>query len=111
MLIRLTVFGSPGRLPKYPPVLRGKYFDAKMMNIADLGYSADANSGMRQVKRFFPAHFSPSDDNKKVCSSNHPFRTPRGAPKYPRGLTQKKILSLKGDLDYSANANSVIRQV
>ena len=42
-------------------------FDAKMVKIADLEHSADANSGMRQVKRFFPAHFSPSDDNKKGC--------------------------------------------
>ena len=35
-------------------------FDAKMVNIADMEYSADANSGMRQVKKFFPAHTSPS---------------------------------------------------
>ena len=35
-------------------------FDAKMVNIADLEYSADANSGMRQVKCFITAHTSPS---------------------------------------------------
>ena len=28
-------------------------FDVKMVNIADLEHSADANSGMRQVKCFF----------------------------------------------------------
>ena len=111
MLIRLTVFGAPGGPLKYPPVLCGKYFEAKMMNIADLEYSAVANSGMRQVKHFFPAHFSPSDDNRRGCSSDQPPWGPQAGPKYPQGLTQKRILSLKGDLDYSADANSVIRQV
>ena len=81
MLIRLTVFGAPGGLPKYPLVLCGKYFYAKMMNIADLGYSSDANSEMRQVNLVFPAHFSPSDDNKKVCSSNQPLLGSKGDPK------------------------------
>ena len=35
-------------------------FDAKMVKIADLEHSADANAGMRQVKCFIPAHSSPS---------------------------------------------------
>ena len=67
-----------------------------MVNVAVLEYSADANSGMRQVKCFFPALSTPSEDNKKGCSFDQPPRAPRGFPKYPRGLTRKKILFLKG---------------
>ena len=42
--------GAPGG-PKVP-IITG--FDAKIMNIADLDYSASVNSGMRPVLCFFP---------------------------------------------------------
>ena len=72
-------------------------FDAKMVNIADLEYSADANLGMRQVKCFIPAHSSPSDDHKKGCSSDQPPWDPQGGPKVPpRGYTEKKFVFERG---------------
>ena len=58
-------------------------FDVKMVNIADLEHSADANSGMRQQKCFIPAHSSPSDDNNKGCSLDQPPWDPQGGPKVP----------------------------
>ena len=67
-----------------------------MVNIAYLEYSADANSGMRQVKRFFPALSTPSEDNKKGCSPNQPFWGPQGGPKVPPRPYAEKILFLKG---------------
>ena len=54
-------------------------FYAKMVKIADLEHSADANSGMRS-KIFFPPY--PSDDNK-VCLLDQPPWNPQGGPKVP----------------------------
>ena len=72
-------------------------FDVKMVNIADLEHSADANSGMRQQKCFIPAHSSPSDDNNKGCSSDQPPWDPQGGPKVPpRGYTEKNFVFERG---------------
>ena len=75
-----------------------------MVNIADLEHSADANSGMRQVRCFIPAHSSPSDDHKKGCSSDQPPWDPQGAPKYPRGVTRKKNFVFERGVQTTQNA-------
>ena len=68
-----------------------------MVNIAVLEYSADANSWIRQVKCFFPAHFSPSDDNKKGCSLDQPPSGPQGGLKVtPRPYTEKNFVFERG---------------
>ena len=68
-----------------------------MVNIAYLEYSADANSGMRQVKRFFPALSTPSEDNKKGCSSDQPTWGPQGGPKVPpRPYAEKNFVFERG---------------
>ena len=72
-------------------------FDVKMVNIADLEHSADANSGMRQQKCFILAYSSPSDDNNKGCSSDQPPWDPQGGPKVPpRGYTEKNFVFERG---------------
>ena len=68
-----------------------------MVNVAVLEYSADAYSGMRQVKRFFPAHSNPSDDNKKVCLLDQPPLNPQGGPKVPlRYYAEKNFVFERG---------------
>ena len=61
-----------------------------MVNVAVLEYSADANSGMRQVKCFFPALSTPSEDNKKGCSPNQPSWGP------PRPYTEQNFVFERG---------------
>ena len=73
MLIIPTPWGPPGG-PKVP-IFTG--FDAKMVNIADLDYSANVNSGMRPVLCFFPVYFSPYEENQKGCSSDKPLLGPK----------------------------------
>ena len=51
-------------------------FHAKMVNIADLEYSADVISGMRQVLCFFPKHFSSSKKKTEDCLPNQPLGGP-----------------------------------
>ena len=45
-------------------------FDAKMVYVADLDYSAEANSGMTHVLYSFPEYFSPYKEIQGQCSSD-----------------------------------------
>ena len=86
-------------------------FYAKIEYVADLDYSANANSGMRQVLYTFNGSHVPSEESQKGCLSK---KFPGG----PQGGAQSTILinfyakiEYVADLDYSANANSGMRQV
>ena len=86
-------------------------FDAKIVYVADLDYSANANSGMRQVLYTFPGSHVASEESQKGCLS-------KKSPGAPRGGAQSTILinfyakiEYVADLDYSANAKSGMRQV
>ena len=72
-------------------------FDEKMMYIADLDYSADANSVIIQVCWLFPAHFSPSEDNQKGCSSDWLNLGLQGPPKVPPGPMWKIFWCKNGE--------------
>ena len=65
-------------------------FDVKMVNISDLECSADANSGMRQVKFFFLHVLIPLMTIRRCAYWTNLYGTLRGALKYPQGLTLKK---------------------
>ena len=58
-------------------------FDAKMVNIADLEYSADADAGMRLVKKFFLHILVHLRIIRRSAHWTNLLGTPRGAPKYP----------------------------
>ena len=78
------------------------------MNIADLDYSANVNSGMRQIKCFFHAHSSPSEDNQKGCSSDLLLLGLQVGPKLPQGPTWKDFDATMvniANMDYSADTN------
>ena len=77
MLIRLTLGGPPGG----PKIAIFTGFDEKMVNIADLDYSANVNSGMRPVLCFFPVYYSPYEENQKGCSSDKPLLGPKIPPR------------------------------
>ena len=49
-----------------PKALCGKYFKAKIVNIADFDQSANAFSRMRQVQDFFSVFYIPCEENQKV---------------------------------------------
>ena len=72
-------------------------FYAKIVNIADLDFSADASSRMRQVLRFFPAYFSLSEDNQRECSSNWILLGLPGGPKVAQGSTRKTLWCKNGE--------------
>ena len=81
MLIRQTSIGPQNT----PEALCVKYFDAKMVNIADFDKSANAFSRMRQVQDFFSVFYIPYEEIRCAHLTN-PFLAPRGTPKYPRGM-------------------------
>ena len=47
-----------------PEALCGKYFDAKMVNIADFDNSANAFSRVRPVHDFFSVFYIPYEENQ-----------------------------------------------
>ena len=79
-------------------------FDAKMVNIANLKYSADADAGMRQVKKFFLHILVHLRIIRRSAHWTNLLGTPRGAPKYPRGLTRNKILFFESGVQMTQNA-------
>ena len=56
-------------------------FYAKIVIIADLDYSADANFEMRQVLCVFPGSHVPSEESQKGCLSKKSPGGPQGGPK------------------------------
>ena len=76
MLIRQTCIGPQNT----PEALCVKYFDAKMVNIADFDKSANAFSRMRQVQDFFSVFYIPYEENQ-VYLSNQPLFGSQGDPK------------------------------
>ena len=70
-------------------------FYAKIVIIADLDYSADANFEIRQVLCVFPGSHGPSEESEQGGLWEKSLGAPRGGPKYPRGPKRKKFLSLK----------------
>ena len=58
-------------------------FFAKIVYVADLDYSANANSGMRQVLYTFPGSHVPSEESQKGCSSEKSLGGSQGGPKVP----------------------------
>ena len=83
MLVRQTPFWPP----KNPKALCGKGFDAKKGNIANLDYSANAFSRMRQIC-FFPLSYHPYEGNQRGCSSDQPLWGPQVGQNYLQGPTQ-----------------------
>ena len=75
-----------------------------MVDIADLDCSANANSVMRQVKCFFPALSTPSEDNKKGCSSDQPTWGPQGGPRVPPRPNAEKNFVFERGVQTSQNA-------
>ena len=53
-------------------------FYAKIEYVADLDYSANANSGMRQVLYTFPGSHVPSEESQKGCLSKKSPGGPQG---------------------------------
>ena len=90
MLIRQTSIGPQNT----PEALCVKYFDAKMVDIADLDKSVNAFSRMRQVQDFFSVFYIPCEGNQKVCLSNQPLLGSQGDPKIsPRhDFDAKKVI-------------------
>ena len=70
-------------------------FYAKIEYVANLDYSANANSGMRQVLYLFHGSHSPSEESQKGCflekSPGAPRGAPRGAQSTPEALRGKKF--------------------
>ena len=64
---------QPLKGPRGPQSTNNYGFDAKMVNIADIDYSANVNSGMRPVFCFFPLYFAPYKENEKGCSLDKPL--------------------------------------
>ena len=62
-----------------------------MVNIADLDYSANANSGMRQVLYPFPDSHVPFEDSEGVLVKKIPRGPPGGAQSTPGALRGKKF--------------------
>ena len=58
-------------------------FYAKIEYVADLDYSANANSGMRQVLYTFPGSHIPSEESQKGCSLEKSLGGSQGGPKVP----------------------------
>ena len=79
-------------------------FDAKMVYVADLDCSADANSGMRQVLYFFPEWFCPYEEIQGECSSDKVLGGPYGGPKVPPGPYAEKNFVFKSRVQTTQNA-------
>ena len=72
-------------------------FYAKIVIIADLDYSADANFEMRQVLCVFPGSHGPSEESGKECLWEKSLGAPQGGPKVPpRPYAEKNFVSISG---------------
>ena len=84
-----------------------------MVNFVDLDYSANANSGMRQVRCFLLHILVNLKTIRRGAHLTDCFWGSRGALKYPQGPTRNdfdaKMVNI-ADLDYSVDANYGIRQ-
>ena len=65
-----------------------------MVYVADSDYSADANSGMRQVLYFFPECFCSHEEIKGERSLDKALERPNGSPKVRPGPCAEKKFCL-----------------
>ena len=72
-------------------------FDAKMVKNADCEYSADANSGMRQIQHFFLHILVHLMTIRRSTHRTNLLGTPKGGPKVPpRGYAEKNFVFERG---------------
>ena len=79
-------------------------FYAKIEYVADLDYSANANSEMRQVLYTFPGSHVPSEESQKGCLSKKSPGGPQGGPKVPLGPYAEKNFVSKNRVQTTQNA-------